>query len=365
MKLCVIYNFAQHYRTAIFRMISETYDCDFYFGENRTDIKGIDFSQIQGKCSTLKTYENKWFKYYYGTINLLFKKYDVYLVLGEERCLSTWLLLLLSKLFPKKKIYLWSHGKYGKEGKVKTFVQRVFFGLADGTFLYGNYAKKIMIESGFNSQKLFVIKNSLDYDRQLELRKKAVTTSIYVNHFNNRNKVLLFIGRLTEVKKLDMLLNSLKNLNDLGRKFNLVLVGDGIEKEKLIEQSVRLGIEEQVWFYGACYDEEKNVELIYNADLCVAPGNVGLTAMHTMVFGTPVLSHDNFSWQMPEFEAIHPGKTGLFFKYQNQNDLTQSIIKWFDIYASSREAIRIECYKEIDNYWNPYYQMKILTDVIG
>ena len=41
MKLCVIYNFAQHYRTAIFRMINETYDCDFYFGENRTDIKGI------------------------------------------------------------------------------------------------------------------------------------------------------------------------------------------------------------------------------------------------------------------------------------------------------------------------------------
>ena len=364
MKLCIIYNFAQHYRTAIFRMISENYDCDFYFGENRTDIKGIDCSQLKGDCKTIKSYENKWFKYYFGMIKLLFREYHAFLVLGEERCISTWELLLLSKLFPQKKVYLWSHGKYGKEGKLKTFVQRVFYGLADGTFLYGDYARKIMIESGFNANKLFVIKNSLDYDRQLELRKKITQSSIYVDHFKNENKVLLFIGRLTGVKKLDMLLNSLKSLKELGRNYNLVLVGSGIEKENLMKQSVSLGIEDQLWFYGACYDEEKNAELIYNADLCVAPGNVGLTAMHTMVFGTPVLSHDNYSWQMPEFEAISPGRTGLFFKYMDQNALTQSIITWFDKYASSREDIRIACYNEIDKYWNPYYQMRVLKNVI-
>lgn len=57
-----------------------------------------------------------------------------------------------------------------------------------------------------------------------------------------------------------------------------------------------------------------NAELIYNADLCVAPGNIGLTAMHAMMFGCPCISHNDFSWQMPEFEAIVPYKTGNFLK---------------------------------------------------
>lgn len=29
MKLCLIYNFAQHYRTNIFKLMSETFDCGF------------------------------------------------------------------------------------------------------------------------------------------------------------------------------------------------------------------------------------------------------------------------------------------------------------------------------------------------
>lgn len=58
-----------------------------------------------------------------------------------------------------------------------------------------------------------------------------------------------------------------------------------------------------------------NAEFIYNADLCVSPGNVGLTAMHSLVFGCPVITHNCFEWQMPEFEAIQPGITGDFLRW--------------------------------------------------
>lgn len=120
-----------------------------------------------------------------------------------------------------------------------------------------------------------------------------------------------------------------------------------------------------MWFYGACYDEKPNAELIYNADLCVAPGNVGLTAMHTMVFGTPVISHNDFKWQMPEFEAIHPNETGDFFEYKNTESLASTISNWFSVHKSDRAEVRRFCYHEIDTQWNPNFQIKVIRKLFG
>ena len=118
-----------------------------------------------------------------------------------------------------------------------------------------------------------------------------------------------------------------------------------------------------MWFYGACYDEAANAELIYNADLCVAPGNVGLTAMHSMVFGCPVLTHNDFPLQMPEFEAICENETGSFFKRNDIESLADAISDWFGYNGSRRETIRRNCFKEIDTQWTPNHQMNILKSV--
>ena len=63
--------------------------------------------------------------------------------------------------------------------------------------------------------------------------------------------------------------------------------------------------------YGETFDEAEISKLLNHADLCVSPGNVGLTAMHALAYGVPVATHNDFKNQMPEFEAITPGKTGF------------------------------------------------------
>ena len=135
-------------------------------------------------------------------------------------------------------------------------------------------------------------------------------------------------------------------------------------KEELKNLVSTKNLDNQVWFYGLCYDDNKNAQLIYDADLCVAPGNVGLTAMHSMVFGTPVITHNNFSMQMPEFESITPNITGDFFKYNDVSSLSQKIEDWIDNKSSKRDKIRQDCYDEIDRFWTPKYQMNILKRVI-
>ena len=46
-KLCLIYNTAPRYRDAVFRAIDFEYDCDWFFGETKTDIKEMDTTQLK------------------------------------------------------------------------------------------------------------------------------------------------------------------------------------------------------------------------------------------------------------------------------------------------------------------------------
>ncbi|MBQ8070245.1 MAG: glycosyltransferase family 4 protein [Bacteroidales bacterium] len=235
--------------------------------------------------------------------------------------------------------------------------------LAKGVFLYGNYAKDILIKWGIPAEKMFTIYNSLSYDEQLPLRKSIQPSAIYGDHFHNDNDNIVFIGRLTAVKKLDQILRAVKILKDKGVQYNVTFIGDGNVRGKLETMTSELGLQDSVWFYGALYDERKIAEFLYNADLCVSPGNVGLTAMHAMAFGCPVISHDNFPRQMPEFEAIEVGKTGNFFKENDVDSLAQAILDWKEN-SGDRSTVRENCYKVIDEKYNPHVQIEVIKKAI-
>lgn len=356
-KICLVYNYAQHYRKDIFIKLDTELDFDFVFGDKMDDVKKMDYNLLINvkELSNIKIIKKPF--YYQKGIFKVFKSYNKFLLLGDLNSLSTWLFLMRSKL-TSKKVYLWSHGWYGKETILKTIMKKFFFNMATGVFLYGEYAKKLMIKNGFNKEKLFVIYNSLSYDEQLRIRENLKVTNIFKKRFNNNNANLIFIGRLTEVKKLDMLIDSLSLLEKKSVLVNLTLVGEGVMKEEL-EEMVKDKNIKNVWFYGASYDETEISELIYNADICVSPGNVGLTSIHSMVYGTPVITHDNFSNQMPEFESIKPGVTGDFFNENNCEDLAFKIEEWIIGHGLEREHVRERCFKEVDLKWNPNNQIKI------
>ena len=101
----------------------------------------------------------------------------------------------------------------------------------------------------------------------------------------------------------------------------------------------------------------------YNSAVCVSPGNVGLTAIHSLTFGCPVITHDNFTMQMPEFEAIKEGVTGSFFKENDPKDLTSKIEFWIGKNEEERELVRTEAFKEIDRKWNVDSQIETLKNL--
>lgn len=60
MKLCIVYNFAQHYRTNIFTLIDKTFDCDWVFGDAMSDVKKMDYKLLHGKVTETNTKNLLW-----------------------------------------------------------------------------------------------------------------------------------------------------------------------------------------------------------------------------------------------------------------------------------------------------------------
>lgn len=147
MKLCIIYNFAQHYRTNIFALMDKTFSCDWVFGDSMSDVKKMDYSLLHGKVTESHTrcILGGWY-WQPKVISQLFNDYDHYILLGETCALSSWAFCILARLLkPKKKVYFCTHGWYGKESNLEAFVKKLEFKLPNGgIFTYGNYARDLI-----------------------------------------------------------------------------------------------------------------------------------------------------------------------------------------------------------------------------
>src|SRR5690606_13561727 len=124
-----------------------------------------------------------------------------------------------------KSTYLWTHGWYGEEGSVKSFIKIAFLSLSTKVLLYGDYSKGLLIQKGFAENKLVPIYNSLDFNIQDIIYRKTDYTNIYKKKFSNDFPVLIYVGRIQKVKRIDQLIMAIKNLNRSGHFCNLVLVG--------------------------------------------------------------------------------------------------------------------------------------------
>lgn len=293
------------------------------------------------------------------------KKQDIAVIFGDAYCLSNWVSAAYLRL-KKVKVVFWSHGLYGNESKLKLLLRKTFYKLANSHLLYERNAKHLMQKNGFNSEQLYVFFNSLDYDKQkllFEQSKNYDRNEVYSFFKNPKLKTLIFVGRLTKVKKLNLLVEAVLQINKNEVACNLLFVGDGTERKNLEKQGIAGVNDTWIHFAGPCFDELQLSRYISQADLCVSPGNVGLTAIHSLSYGTPVCSHDNFFDQMPEVAAIENGKNGVFFQQDNLIDLVEKI-KWGLENLPKNEITYKNCRSVIDQFYNPYYQLSVLNNII-
>ncbi|HQG68659.1 MAG TPA: glycosyltransferase, partial [Paludibacteraceae bacterium] len=245
-KLFVFTNIAPHYRASLWLKLlkQSNYETHYFFSSNsNSGIQSIDFSTevFSSYKNQLHQLKNVWFKgkmlvWQKGVISQCLKtKFDHAIFLGEMYCLSTWLAAIICRSRGIR-VAFWGHGIYGSEGKIKLFIRKTFYRLAHQHLLYERRAKRIIQEHDFKPDNLYVVFNSLDYDTHKTLRAKFQNLNkrdVFPFFTNPSVPVIAFIGRLTAIKKLNLLLDAVKQLNSESTRINLVFIGDGPEKKVL------------------------------------------------------------------------------------------------------------------------------------
>src|SRR5690606_34677968 len=111
---------------------------------------------------------------------------------------------------------------------------------------------------------------------------------------------VVFSGRIEKRKRLDQLIRAISLLKNSNIEVDAVIVGEGPNRSELINLSKELGVEENIMFKGSCYDELVLCRYFYNAIACIVPSAVGLTAIHSLTYSTPVITNDDFEAHGPE-----------------------------------------------------------------
>lgn len=353
-------NYFPLYRKAIWNLLINENKYDFHIFYSKKERQGIRQHKTT-KDKKLHVIKNIFFRKYLiwqsGALKkFLFDPIDIVVFIGEFNVVSTWIGVIICKL-RFKKIWFWGHGVYGNEGYIKKTIRLFFLSLADKNLVYEKRAKNLLMENGFDPSKIEVVYNSLDYSTQKKYFNKYINFPIDVKIFNNKYPIILYFGRLTFNKKINLLLESVKSIQE-NIPVNLLIIGEGEAKNSLEKQSRNLSLKHTI-FYGSLYDEEEIAKMFLISKICVSPGNVGLNAIHSISYGTPIVTHNNFNNQMPEVESIKEGKSGYFFKENDISSLTKAIKKAL-INKGDRRKIR----SIIDLKYNPFRQKKIFDRLI-
>ena len=99
------------------------------------------------------------------------------------------------------------------------------------------------------------------------------------------------------------------------------------------------------------------------SNLMVSPGNVGLNCIHSLAYGVPVLTHNNFVYQNPEVEAIVDGETGFFYEYDNFDDMILILKKCING-NHDKKKISLKCQKMIVKLYNPKNQAACIANAV-
>ncbi|MGH2652362.1 MAG: glycosyltransferase, partial [Actinomycetota bacterium] len=111
-------------------------------------------------------------------------------------------------------------------------------------------------------------------------------------------KLVVAAGRLVEKKGFHILFQACRILADRGTDFDVVLLGEGEERERLTDLRSKLGLEEHVRMPGAV-TREKILQCMSGARVLAAPGIVGgdqdrdalpTVLLESLALGLPVVS---------------------------------------------------------------------------
>ncbi len=278
-----------------------------------------ELSNLGYEKSILKVYLNKCggvksvFQVAWSIFNILKNnKYDVVHTNGYFADICT---ILTARLYRMKCVST-CHGFISNSKKLKFYnnLNRLFLRLFHRIIAVSDDIKQDLLRFNLKSEKILVLTNAVDAcpnESQLQVERAAIRKSL---QSSNDTFVLGTLGRLSEEKGLFVLLEAFRDLFFQGANVNLIIVGDGPERNKLEQYTRTNRIENRVHFAGF---QSNTLQWLASVDCFVLPSftegtplslleamSIGLPVIATSVGGVPqVISHNQNGFLVPPGSA--------------------------------------------------------------
>ena len=231
------------------------------------------------------------------------------------------------------------------------------FGISEKKIIYlPNFVETEKCHSEFQQCHPELVPGSKNINTEQIL--KQVQDNKNNNAFQKQNNYLLYFGRLSEEKGIDILIKAMEFVDE---NIKLKIVGNGPEKENLKKLAEKLKINNQIQFLGHKNQNELK-EIIKNSLAVVAPSqwyeNCPLSILEAFSFGKPVIASNLGG--IPEL--VENKKTGFLFESGSVKDLAEKINLLFE---NSEKTISMGKFakEQIEKKHNPEIHYQKLMEI--
>ena len=277
---------------------------------------------------------------------------DLIIVQQATRNLINYLLSLGRKVFRYKLAY-WGHGRNLQAIGRNTLSERLkrFYSLhVDYWFAYNDFSAEIVRKLGYPEEKITPVNNTIDTresirvfesitgDQRAESRKEYGVDANF--------PVGIFCSRLYRGKRLDFLIQCVREVKGCVADFHFFVIGDGPDADIIKEFAKK----ESEWFHyvGPGYGEKK-IRFFDLADFQLMPGPVGLHIVESFAFLKPLVTTEQKT-HGPEIAYLKNGVNGVMT--EDSADVYVSEILRMIHDRSYREKLVEGCKKARAKYTN-------------
>ena len=191
------------------------------------------------------------------------------------------------------------------------------------------YTKELGVKMGLEKNKIHVIHPGTNYPVTIEKQYQLKSEEIFGSSFPK----IITIARLDKRKSHQNILMTIKNLIPTYPDIKYVCIGDGEEKNNLLNLNKQLELEQNVMFFYKI-NESLKTALLDEANLFLMPSiqvkksveGFGISFIEAASYGKGSIGGITGG----EADSIENGKTGYLCDGNNLNSIYESILKFFE-----------------------------------
>lgn len=278
-KLAVLNNHITPYRVPLYRGLSQHFSTFLLLSgreANRDtwqdlekDISGVDIRTVWGvTLEFFKKRKGEKFDPRYFHINpgyfweLLKIRPDA--LISAEMGFRSLVALLYGFLFSKPVWILWGGTLHTEQNRsaFKRLIRFLIFKNVTRWISYGETTTEYLLALGIRQQHILQIQNCID-EQQFTSASTHATITV------SPSPVLLYTGQLIKRKGIDLFLKAASSLQQKGRIFSILVVGNGLEKKNLVGLAEKLELRNITFLSG---QQPSDMPAVYqSADVLVFP----------------------------------------------------------------------------------------------